>query len=207
MDIWSVLTTILIVLLFISGFFGYIEWRLNISLIFVLIFFWFIAIYNSLVKLRNRVREAWADIEVQLKRRYNLIPNLVATVKGYAAHERGVLEKVTEARTKAMGAKTVKEKAEAENFLSSTLKSLFAVAENYPHLKAAANFLELQRELRDTEDKIQAARRFYNTNVRDFNIKTESFPSNLIAKIFGFKKEEFFEIEEPGERRPVEVKF
>jgi LemA protein len=178
-----------------------------ILIILGIILLWIILVFNRLVVLRNRVREAWSDIEVQLKRRYNLIPNLVATVKGYAAHEREVLEKVTEARTKAMGAQTVKEKAEAENFLSSTLKSLFAVAENYPNLKAASNFLELQRELRDTEDKIQAARRFYNTNVRDLNIKIESFPSNLIAKLLGFKKGEFFEIEEAGVGGTPIVKF
>lgn len=201
------MATALIILLFLSGFFGWIEWKFNIPAIVILAFFWFIALYNDLVKLRNRVREAWADIEVQLKRRYNLIPNLVATVKGYAAHEREVLEKVTEARTKAMGAGTLKEKQEAENFLSSTLKSLFAVAENYPDLKASANFLELQKELRDTEDKIQAARRFYNSNVRDFNIKIETFPSKLIAQLFHFKKEEFFEIEEAGIREVPEVKF
>lgn len=178
-----------------------------ILIILGLILLWVILVFNRLVTLRNRVREAWADIEVQLKRRYNLIPNLVATVKGYAAHERGVLEKVTEARTRAMGAGTVKAKAEAENFLSSTLKSLFAVAENYPDLKASANFLELQRELRDTEDKIQAARRFYNTNVRDFNVKIESFPSNLIAKLFQFKQGEFFELAEATERETPKVSF
>lgn len=178
-----------------------------VLIILGVILLWVILVFNRLITLRNRVREAWADIEVQLKRRYNLIPNLVNTVKGYAAHERGVLEKVTEARTRAMGAQTVKEKAESENFLSSTLKSLFAVAENYPNLKASANFLELQRELRDTEDKVQAARRFYNTNVRDINIRVESFPSNLIAQMFGFRKEEFFEIEEATAREPVGVKF
>jgi LemA protein len=172
----------------------------------VLIALWIIFTYNRLVTLRNRAREAWSDIDVQLKRRYNLIPNLVETVKGYAAHERGVFEKVTEARTRAMGAQTVKEKADAENFLSQTLKSLFAVAENYPDLKASQNFLELQRELRDTEDKIQAARRFYNTNVRDLNIKIESFPANIVATLFGFSKMDFFEIEEV-EREPVKVKF
>jgi len=175
-------------------------------IILVIIIFWLILTYNSLIILRNRVKEAWSDIEVQLRRRYDLIPNLVETVKGYAAHEREVFEKVTEARTRAMGAKTMKEHSEAENFLSSTLKTLFAVVENYPDLKTSQNFLELQRELRDTEDKIQAARRFYNTNTRDLNIKIESFPSNIIAKIFGFQKLEFFEIEE-AIREPVKVKF
>lgn len=178
-----------------------------ILIILGLVLLWIIFAFNRLVTLKNRAKEAWSDIEVQLKRRYNLIPNLVETVKGYAAHERGVFEKVTEARTKAMGAQSIKEKAEAENFLSATLKSLFAVVENYPDLKASTNFLELQRELRDTEDKIQSARRFYNTNVRDFNIKIESFPSNLIAQIFNFQKVEFFELEEAKERETPRVKF
>ena len=175
--------------------------------IVVVIVFWLVLIYNRLITLRNRTKEAWSDIDVQLKRRYNLIPNLVETVKGYATHEREVFQKVTEARTKAMDAGTVEEKAKAENFLSSTLKSLFAVAENYPDLKASQNFLELQRELRDTEDKIQASRRFYNTNVRDLNIKIEIFPANMVAKMFNFKKREFFEIEEAAAREPVKVKF
>lgn len=167
-----------------------------ILIIVVLLILWGASIYNGLVKLRNRCKEAWSDIDVQLKRRYDLIPNLIETVKGYAAHERELFEKVTEARTKAMEAKDLKEKGEAENNLSNTLKSLFAVAENYPDLKASENFLELQRELRDTEDKIQAARRFYNGNIRDFNTQIESFPSNLIASVFNFKQMEFFEIEE-----------
>ena len=168
---------------------------------------WLVAAYNRFVALRNRAKEAWSDIDVQLKRRYDLIPNLVETVKGYASHERDLLEKVTQARTQAMGAQTIKEKGEAENFLSSTLKSLFAVSENYPDLKASVNFLELQRELRDTEDKIQASRRFYNTNVRDLNIKIESFPDRLIAQTFNFKPMEFFEIGESAAREPVAVKF
>lgn len=172
----------------------------------VFIVLWIIFSYNRLIALRNRAKEAWSDIDVQLKRRYNLIPNLVETVKGYAAHERELFEKVTQARTRAMEAQTIKEKGSAENFLSSTLKSLFAVAENYPDLKASTNFLELQRELRDTEDKIQASRRFYNTNARDLNIKIESFPVNLIAGIFKFKKIDFFEAE-GEEREPVSVKF
>lgn len=171
---------------------------------------WLILTYNRLVVLRNRAREAWADIDVQLKRRYDLIPNLVETVKGYAAHEKTVFENVTMARTAAMSAEQSgdpKKMAEAENFLSQTLKSLFAVVENYPDLKASQNFLELQRELRDTEDKIQASRRFYNGNVRDLNIKIESFPVNLVASIFGFKKMEFFEIAEAIEREAPTVKF
>ncbi|MBZ9578357.1 LemA family protein [Patescibacteria group bacterium] len=183
-----------------------------INLIYILliiaafIILWLIFTYNRLITLKNRAKEAWADIDVQLKRRYNLIPNLVETVKGYAAHERAVFEKVTEARARAMGAKTVKEHSEAENFLSETLKTLFAVAENYPQLRASENFLELQRELRDTEDKIQAARRFYNGNARDLNIKIESFPANIVAQIFRFAKMDFFEIEGAA-REPVSVKF
>jgi LemA protein len=145
-----------------------------------LIAVWLIAIYNGLIKLRNRVDEAWSDIDVQLKRRYDLIPNLINTVKGYASHEKEVFERVTEARARAMGAKDPKEQAEAENMLSDTLKSLFAVSEAYPDLKANQNFLELQRELTDTEDKIQASRRFYNGNVRDFNTKIQVFPNNIL---------------------------
>jgi LemA protein len=175
--------------------------------ILAVIILWIIFTYNGLVRLRNRTKEAWADIDVQLKRRYNLIPNLVETVKGYAAHEREVFEKVTEARSKAMGAKDIKEKGQAENMLSGALKTLFAVSENYPQLRASENFLELQRELRDTEDKIQAARRFYNGNVRDLNIKIESFPANIIAKSFNFKQMELFELEGPEKREPVKVKF
>ena len=163
--------------------------------------------YNRLVSLRNRAKEAWADIDVQLRRRYDLIPNLVETVKGYASHERELFEKVTEARTRAMGAQGIKEKGEAENMLAGTLKTLFAVAENYPQLRASENFQKLQDELTDTENKIQAARRFYNTNVRDLNIQIESFPSNIIANIFRFTKMDFFEIEETAAREPVKVKF
>jgi len=175
--------------------------------VLVVVIFWVIAIFNGLVVLKNRAKEAWADIDVQLKRRYDLIPNLVETVKGYAAHERELFEKVTLARAAAMGAQGMKEKAGAENMLSDTLKSLFAVSENYPDLKASTNFLELQRELTDTEDKIQAARRFYNTNVRDLNIKVESFPANMIAGSFGFKQMELFETANEAEREPVKVKF
>ncbi len=173
----------------------------------VAIVLWVVAIYNGLIKLKNRTSEAWADIDVQLKRRYDLIPNLLETVKGYAKHEKELFEKVTEARTRAMSAKTVKEQGQSENMLVGALKSLFAVAENYPDLKANQNFLELQRELSDTENKIQAARRFYNANVRDFNIKIQVFPNNLIAGILKFGKRDFFEIEEGEAREPVEVKF
>jgi len=179
-----------------------------ILIILGVIILWFIVSYNGFVTMRNRVQEAWADIEVQLKRRYDLIPNLVNTVKGYATHESGTLEKVTEARTMAMNAGTPAAHAQAENMLSGALKSLFAVSEAYPDLKANTNFLELQRELSDTENKIQAARRFYNGNVRDFNTKLEVFPSNMIARMFGFTKSDFFDIDDNGvESKPVEVKF
>ena len=167
-----------------------------------------IAVYNGLVKLATRTKEAWADIEVQLKRRYDLIPNLVNTVKGYASHESVTFEKVTEARTKAMSAQTPAEHGMAENMLTGALKSIFALSEAYPDLKANQNFLELQRQLADTEDKIQAARRFYNGNMRDLNIKIDSFPSNLIAGSFGFTKQEFFDIpDSDAAQQPVEVKF
>lgn len=178
-----------------------------ISAVIILIALWLVFTFNGLVRLRNRAEEAWSDIDVQLKRRYNLIPNLVETVKGYATHEKEVFEKVTQARSRAMGARDVKERGEAEKALTSTLKSLFAVVENYPELKASENFLELQRELRDTEDKVQAARRFYNSNVRDLNIKIESFPANLVAKVSNFKQMELFEIEIAAEREAPKVKF
>lgn len=167
---------------------------------------WAVMVYNGLITLKNRTDEAWSDIDVQLKRRYDLIPNLVETVKGYATHESGTLEKVTQARNTAMGAKTVAEHAAAENMLSQTLKSLFAVSEAYPDLKANTNFLHLQQELTDTEDKIQASRRFYNGNVRDFNTKLQVFPTNLIGGMLGFTKRDFFEIAE-GERVNPQVKF
>ena len=165
-------------------------------------------IYNSLIRSKNRVDESWADIEVQLKRRYDLIPNLVNTVKGYATQESGVLEKVTQARAAAMGATSPEERAKDENMLSGTLKSLFAVSEAYPDLKSNANFMQLQTDLTDTENKIQAARRFYNGNVRDFNTKIEVFPTNLFASMLGFVKRNFFDIDDNGpETQPVEVKF
>lgn len=165
-----------------------------------------VGMYNGLITLKNRVDEAWSDIDVQLKRRYDLIPNLVNAVKGYAAHEKELFEKVTAARTAAMGAQTPHDKEQAENMLSGTLKSLFAVSENYPDLKANQNFLELQRELTDTEDKIQASRRFYNGVVRDFNTKLQAFPTNMLAGMLGFTAREFFEANET-ERENVEVKF
>jgi LemA protein len=182
----------------------------TILIIAIIFLAWLASIYNRLITLRNRAEEAWSDIDVQLKRRHDLIPNLVETVKGYASHEKSVFENVTKARTEAMSAEKSgdpKKMQEAENMLSGTLKTLFAVSENYPDLKASQNFVELQRELRDTEDKIQASRRFYNTNVRDMNIKVESFPSNIVANLFKFKKRDFFEIENPEEKEAVSVKF
>lgn len=169
---------------------------------------WLILSYNAFVRLINRVAEAWADIDVQLKRRYDLIPNLVETVKAYATHEREAFENVTKARAAAMGAQGVEEHARAENMLSSALKSIFAIAEAYPDLKASTNFAKLQDELADTENKIQAARRFYNANVRDLNTLIESFPANLVAGWFKFNKKEFFELEAASaEREPVQVQF
>jgi len=192
-----------------GGLFGVASWKMVAPVAIGALVLWVIAMYNQFVQLANRVKEAWSDIEVQMKRRYDLIPNLLETVKGYAAHEKDVFEKVTQARAAAIGAQTMPQHAQAENMLSGALKSLFAVAEAYPQLRANENFLELQRELTDTEDKIQAARRFYNGNVRDMNTLMESFPSNLVANIFKFQKQEFFELEE-GEsaaRQPVEVSF
>ncbi|MBU1178946.1 LemA family protein [Patescibacteria group bacterium] len=169
---------------------------------------WLIYTFNRFVVLRTRSKEALSDIDVQTKRRYDLIPNLVDAVKGYMQHERSVLENVTKARTEAMaGAGSPLERAEKENALSNTLKTLFAVSENYPQLKANANFLDLQRELADTENKIQAARRFYNGNVRDLNIKIETFPARLVAGAFGFSKISFFETASEAEKEPVSVKF
>jgi LemA protein len=179
---------------------------LIVLILIIVAIIWAIAVYNGLITLKNRVDEAWSDIDVQLKRRYDLIPNLINTVKGYAAHEKEVFEKVTEARTRAMNAGSGQEKADAENALSGTLKTLFAVSENYPDLKANQNFLELQRELTDTEDKIQASRRFYNGNVRDFNIKIQVFPNNIFAGMLGFSKRDFFEAAE-GEKENVKVEF
>lgn len=171
---------------------------------------WFIAIYNRFVSLKNRVQEAWSDIDIQLKRRYDLIPNLVNTVRGYAAHESSAFEKVTEARANALTAEAGGNKqaiAQAENMLTSAMKSIFAVAEAYPDLKANVNFLELQRELSDTENKIQAARRFYNTNVVELNTKIDSFPANIVANMFKFQEAELFQLEDAAAKNPVEVKF
>jgi len=187
---------------------GTISWVVLGVIVFLI--FYVIGMYNGLIKLKNRVEEAWSDIDVQLKRRHDLIPNLVETVKGYAKHESGTFEKVVEARNSAMAAQKAgdaKAQGKAENMLSSTLKSIFALSEAYPDLKANQNFIELQNELSDTENKIQAARRFYNNNVKDFNTKIEMFPTNLIAKQMGFKARDFFEIEDVKEKENVKVSF
>ena len=178
-----------------------------ILIIAAIIILWLIGAYNSLIRARNRCQEGMSDIDVQLKRRYDLIPNLVETVKGYMSHEKEVFEKVSEARSKAMSATGSKQKAKAENELSGTLKTLFAVSENYPQLKANENFLNLQNELTDTEDKIQAARRFYNGMVRDFNTKIQSFPVNIIANLFNFKAMEFFGDLSEVEKESIKVRF
>lgn len=175
--------------------------------IIAVIVLWFIFAYNGLIRRRNRVSEAWSDIDVQLKRRYDLIPNLVETVKAYAKHEKNLLESVTKARSNAINAENIKEKEQAENILSGTLKSIFALSENYPDLKANENFLELQKEISDTENKIQASRRFYNNTTMDYNTKIESFPTNIVAGIFKFKNREFFELEEEKAKKPVKVEF
>lgn len=179
-----------------------------VGVLLVVIVGFLIGTYNSLVTLKNRVEEAWSDITVQLKRRTDLIPNLVNSVKGYATHEKEVFEKVTEARSAIMNAQGVADTAKAENMMEGALKSLFAVAEAYPELKANQNFLQLQQELVDTEDKIQASRRFYNGGVRDLNTKIQTFPVNVVAGMFGFQSREFFEVEDRASvENPVEVKF
>lgn len=166
-----------------------------------------VGIYNGLVNLRNRSENAWAQVDVQLRRRYDLIPNLVETVKGYAKHEKETFQNVTEARSKAINAGSVKDQGEAENMLSGALKSLFAVVENYPDLKANQNFLMMQEELAGTEGKIAYARQFYNDSVMKFNTKQQVFPSNVIANMFNFQEKEYFEIEEAEAKEPVKVKF
>jgi LemA protein len=178
-----------------------------ILIILIAVVLWLALTYNGLVRRRYRVREAWSDIDVQLKRRYDLIPNLIEAVKGYAAHEKEAFEKVTKARAVALGAQSVHDKETAENILSSALKSVFAIAEAYPQLRAVEGFTKLQDELADTENKIQAARRFYNGNVMELNTKIETFPTNLFAGIFGFKKEEFFQAQQEEAKEPVRVKF
>jgi LemA protein len=166
-----------------------------------------VGIYNRLVRNRNMMEEGWSGIDVQLKRRADLIPNLVEAVKGYMGHERGVLEQVTELRAKSLQAQTVGEKGRIEGALGAALGNLFAVAENYPDLKASQNFLELQRSLADIEDQLQMARRYYNGAVRNLNILIQSFPSNLVANTFGFQPAEYFEIQEPGDRETPRVSF
>lgn len=173
----------------------------------VLVAFFAVGVYNGLIQLKNKVDEAWADIETQLKRRYDLIPNIVETVKGYAGHEKSTLENVTKARNMAMNAGTLADKAQAENALSGTLKSLFALAENYPELKANQNFLDLQQTLKDIEEHLQLSRRYYNATVRDFNTKVELFPNNIFAGIFNFKRRDFFQVDSEEERKNVKVSF
>jgi LemA protein len=173
----------------------------------VILFAWIAGAYNGLVRLRNQLENAWAQIDVQLKRRHDLIPNLVETVKGYAKHERETFEKVTQARNMAMSAKTVGERAEAENVLTGALKSLFAVAEAYPELKANQNFLALQEELTSTENKISFSRQFYNDTVMTFNTRIEVFPTNIIAGMFHFVRHEFFEVKAEEEREAPKVQF
>jgi LemA protein len=187
------------------------EIKMEIALIFFVAFgallIFVIGIYNTLIRLRNRCNNAWAQVDVQLRRRYDLIPNLMETVKGYAKHERETFQKVTEARSNAINAGTVKEQGAAENMLTGALKSLFAVVESYPDLKANQNFLMLQEELAGTEGKIAYARQFYNDMAMKFNVKQQVVPSNIIANMFNFKEKEYFEIEEPEAREPVKVKF
>ncbi|NUN93986.1 MAG: LemA family protein [Verrucomicrobiae bacterium] len=180
---------------------------LALAVVVVLLLLWAAGVYNSLVRLRNQIENAWAQIDVQLKRRHDLIPNLVETVRGYAKHEQGTFEKVTQARNVAMNASGLKERAEAENMLSSTLKTLFAVSEAYPELKANQNFLQLQEEVASTENKIAFARQFYNDSVMRYNTKVESIPTNIIAGMFNFERMEFFEVENAAEREPVKVQF
>ena len=175
--------------------------------ILLLLVIWFVAMYNGLVNWRNQVRNSWSQIDVQLKRRYDLIPNLVETVKGYAKHEKEVFENVTKARAACLSAQGAAEQGKAENFLSQTLKSLFAVSENYPELKANENFMQLQEELTATENRISFARQHYNDSVMRFNSMTQRIPTNIVASMGGFQPEEFFEIEEPAERENVKVSF
>lgn len=178
-----------------------------VYIVIAVIVLWIVFGFNSLIKRRNRVKEAWSDIDVQLKRRYDLIPNLVETVRGYASHERETFEKVIDARSKAMGVHSVGEHQQAENMLTGALKSLFALAEAYPQLRASENFQQLQADLTDTEDKLQAARRFYNSTVRDYNTAIQQVPMNILASIFNFKGQEFFELSSVAEASVPKVKF
>jgi LemA protein len=216
-NFWNVVWGGIIVLLLLSGAFNLIEWKFNLVAIGIVVVIWLISMYNNFVKLIQRTKEAWADIDVQLKRRYDLIPNLVETVKGYASHERETFDAVTNARAEAtkvhvdpsnLTPETLAAMAGAEAGLGQALGKLLAVAEAYPDLKANTNFLELQRELSDTENKIQAARRFYNGNARDLKIALQSFPSNIIGSMFNFKEEAYFELEAgSAEKEPVKVSF
>jgi LemA protein len=205
----AILFIILAIVALVLGVLNVVSITLGIIAFVVLIAIWFVTAYNHFVRLVNHAKEAWSDIDVQLKRRYDLIPNLVNTVKGYATHESTAFEKVTAARSAAMGATSVADKAKNENMLEGALKSIFAIAEAYPDLKANTNFLELQRELSDTENKIQASRRFYNGNVRELNTGVQVFPNNIVAKIFNVSPMEYFELgaEEAAAKNPVEVKF
>jgi LemA protein len=217
-NFWNVIWGLVIVALILSAFFDFIPWTFNFIALAIVAVLWVVSLYNSFIRLIQRTKEAWADIDVQLKRRYDLIPNLIETVKGYAAHERGTFEEVTQARTQAtqihvdptnITPEQITAMAGAESALTQSLGRLLAVAENYPDLKANTNFLELQRELSDTENKIQAARRFYNGNVRDLNTQIQMFPSKIVAGIFKFTERQFFELDASQEaaREPVAVKF
>ena len=179
---------------------------ITIIVVLVVLILWFVVTYNSFIRLRNFIRESWSGVDVQLKRRYSLIPNLLETVKGYMKHERGLFEDVARIRTECMNTGNIREKGQAENSLTQTIKTLFAVAENYPDLKASQNFLDLQENISSIEEAIQLARRYYNGTVRNYNIAVESFPSMLVARMFGFKQEEFFQIEEESERESPEIK-
>jgi LemA protein len=214
---WNFIWGAIIILLLLSSTFDLIDWKVNLIALCVVFVIWIISIYNAFVSLVQRAKEAWADIDVQLKRRYDLIPNLIETVKGYAAHERGVMEEVTAARAKAtqvhvdpsnITAEQITAMAGAESALTASLGKLLAVAEAYPDLKANQNFAQLQTELTDTENKIQAARRFYNGNVRDLKIALQQFPSNLVGNMFNFKEEQYFELAEGSvEKEVVKVAF
>ncbi|GIW66923.1 MAG: LemA family protein [Candidatus Parcubacteria bacterium] len=196
----------ILIILILSGFLNVIPWKFNIPALIAGIILWLIIIYNSFVSLNQRVKEAESDIEVQMKRRSDLIPNLIETVKGYVSHEKTLLENITQARTSFLNAKNIKEEIEADNMITSTLKTLFAVAENYPDLKANQNFIQLQQELRDTEDKIMSARRFYNAVVMEYNSFLNQFPNNLFKSLFKFKEANFFDIQEEEKQIP-KVKF
>ncbi len=180
---------------------------LTLLVIISVVAVWLVIIYNRLIKLRNLCMEGWSGIDVQLKRRANLIPNLLETVKGYMRHEKDVFREVTEARAKALSAGSVAERGQGESMLTASLRSLFAIAENYPELKANENFQDLQRQLAEIEDQIQKARRYYNATVRDFNTAIEVFPNLIVASLFQFKKKDFFELTDPRERKVPKVDF